>query len=154
MISFRIKIFSVVFFFIGTFSGAQAAEVPLQITYFGNNLYPPAGIEDLKAHASTSVTVYNLDDHRNLEKELAAGLPKKDLELAKRMAKQRVASIPKERFEALFVGPSTARRWMIEKYPAVVFGNGEAVVYGTQNIDNAYAIWEASKKRITVGGGN
>lgn len=113
------------------------------VTYFGNNQYPPQNVDWLKSQAGVTLLLINLDDHRNLEKELAAGLSPSDPTRTTAIAQERVKVIPPSRLEALFTGPMKAREWQVMRVPAVVFGEGRSVVYGVRDLQEAIERWQA-----------
>lgn len=113
---------------------------PVHVTFFGNNQYQPTGIEAVEREG-VIVTVYNLDSQVNLEKHLAEGLPVDDLEKATAIARSRVAQISQQEMVSLFTGILRAREWGIERFPAIVFGRGESVVYGVTDLEQALMLW-------------
>lgn len=125
-------------------SGFAEAPVPdtnpLKMTYFGNNQYP-AQHQDAVVAQGVLVVVYNLDAPINLEKELALGLPADDVDKATRIAQARIAEIPQKSFVTLFTGVIQARQWHVERFPAVVFGNGDALLYGVTDLNEALELW-------------
>lgn len=112
----------------------------VEVFFFGNNQYQPTHIEAARA-LGASVTIYNLDAQVNLEKQLAEGLPAHDIAKATAMAQQRIAQIPQQDMVNLFTGVLRAREWGIERFPAVVFGPGRAVVYGLTDLEQAVLLW-------------
>lgn len=95
-----------------------------------------------------AITVYELDTAQRLHEELSRGLPP-DPEQAKALAAQRLAS-RSQALEAAWRGLAQARAWRIAKVPAIVFGDGEAVVYGMQVLAPArakYREWQRSGGR-------
>lgn len=124
-------------------SDAKAETV--QVTFFGNNQYQPLNIEWVNPQEAFKITVFNLDAHKNLEEELSAGLPKGDLDQATVIARQRVSAIPQTRWDSLFEGLMLARKWNIQRYPAVVFGDGESVIYGVCDLQKAVEYWTLSR---------
>lgn len=127
-------------------SGAVAAPAAVQVTFIGNDQYQPTGIEAVRQQGF-EVSVYNLDAHRNLEKQLSEGLPVDDMERAREMARQRAAAVSQATWDGLFLGQVNARRWGIDRLPAVVFGNGEAVVYGITDLEEAIGYWREAREQ-------
>jgi hypothetical protein len=41
----------------------------------------------------------------------------------------------------LFTGVLKAREWGLERFPAIVFGQGESVVYGVTDLEQAVLLW-------------
>ena len=125
----------------GTLHASPPRE-PLTVTFFGNNHFLPQNVEWLKAQPNVSVTIINLDEPRNLEKELSAGLPVDEPERALALTRQRLQSINPSRWETLFRGHMKARQWGVKRYPAVVFGDGKGVVYGLTDLQDAFGYWQ------------
>ncbi|MGE0116228.1 MAG: DUF1525 domain-containing protein [Steroidobacteraceae bacterium] len=119
------------------------AQPAVTVTFFGNNNYQPQHVDWLKAQPGVNVVLFNLDDHRNMEKELAAGLSPGDPARSTAIAQERVKAIPPTRLEALFTGPMKAREWQVQRVPAVVFGEGRSVVYGVTDMRMALERWQA-----------
>lgn len=122
------------------------AEIPksIAITFFGNNQFQPQNVDWARHQPGINLLIINLDDHRNLEGELALDLPLNDPERAVTIAKQRVAAVPQSRWDQLFVGQMKARQWGILRYPVVVFGDGNSVVYGVTDLQEAIERWRAN----------
>lgn len=112
----------------------------VEMSFFGNNQHQPTHIEAAQ-HLGASVTIYNLDSQVNLEKQLAEGLPVDDLDKATAIARHRVAQISQQVMVSLFTGILRAREWGIERFPAIVFGRGDSVVYGVTNLEQALMLW-------------
>ena len=129
---------------LSSYSAFGESTQPVHLTFIGNNQYSPTHVNWAKANGAV-VTVVNLDDQQNLEKQLALGLPFGDLTNAIAIARARIRSIPKERWTNLFVGPMDAKKWGIKKYPAIVFNNGDSVIYGVLDLKFALMKWEASR---------
>lgn len=110
------------------------------VSFFGNNQYQPTNTEEAR-QLGASVTVYNLDSQVNLEKQLADGLPVNDLDKATAIARQRVAQISQQEMVNLFTGVLKAREWGLKRFPAIVFGQGESVVYGVTDLEQAVLLW-------------
>lgn len=125
---------------------------PVQVTFFGNNSNLPSGVEAVRQHGDVTLTIYNLDDHQNLEKALSKGLPKGQQNVTKAMeiARLRLREISPDRFRSVFEGQLKAKEWKIKRFPAVVFGNGDSVIYGVTDLDACRTIWLSSQ----IVGGN
>lgn len=122
---------------------------PIQISYFGNNSTLPTGIESLRQQADIKLIIYNLDDHQNLEKELSRDFPKNknNKENTLEIARQRLRAISPERFRAVFEGQLKAKEWRLRRFPAVVFGDGDSVIYGVTDLEACHSIWLSSRTR-------
>lgn len=121
----------------------------VEMSFFGNNQHQPTHIEAAQ-HLGASVTIYNLDSQVNLEKQLAEGLPVDDLDKATAIARHRVAQISQQEMVSLFTGIQMAREWGVERFPAIVFGRGDSVVYGVTNLEQALMIWR-DQQAVGVG---
>lgn len=119
---------------------SMAVEQTPELYFFGDNYIQPVNL-DLLLQRGVKVQVFNLEDHANLERELSEGLPVHDLERAKALAQARLAQLPVARLQAAFAGPLKAQTWKITKIPAVVFGQGEQVIYDVTNLQQAYDLW-------------
>jgi len=64
------------------------------VSYFGNNRYQPHNVEWAQQQPGINLLIINLDEHRNLEKELALDLPLNDPDRAVAIARQRVDAVP------------------------------------------------------------
>ncbi|CBL45387.1 hypothetical protein HDN1F_35140 [gamma proteobacterium HdN1] len=113
----------------------------IEVTYFGNDQYPPQQVEWAKAQPDLQVVIVNLDDHRNLENELSKDLPNNDPEKAMAIARERVLAVEQARWDTLFSGPIKAKEWQVQRIPAVVFGQGKQVVYGVTDLQKAVGEW-------------
>lgn len=88
-----------------------------------------------------TLKVFEFDQHFNLEEKLSLGLPADNEMLAMRMAQERIAAIPKEEWATLWQAQALARRYEIVKAPAVVFNQGESVIYGITDLKEAIRLW-------------
>jgi integrating conjugative element protein (TIGR03757 family) len=118
------------------FHGKSAlADAPLAITYIGTNQLPI-----VNAHAADNfdvmLSIYNIDDHRNLEKELSANLPK-DFSQAEKIANERLQALDGKLVQNAFKGVALTLLWDLKKVPAIVFGDGDQVIYGVTDLDVA-----------------
>lgn len=107
----------------------------LQVTYIGTNDAP---LQNARAAESYDIklTVYNLDGHRNLEKELSDNLPP-DLAQAEIIANERLKAMDGKRVQDAFKGVALSIQWDLRKAPATVFGDGQQVIYGVTDLDEA-----------------
>lgn len=120
----------------------------LQVTFFGNNQFQPLNVDWINDQQQLKFVSFNLDAHKNLEEMLSAGLPVNDVDQATLIAKQRVSAVPQAQWDNLFVGPMLARKWGIQRYPAVVFGEGESVVYGVCDLQKAVQYWQTAQGEL------
>jgi len=114
-----------------TCATAQAAQgvLPERIEVFSNARMPVA--TDVPG-LTVPVTVYDLDAPARAQAELSAGLPARET-AAMVEAKRRLAALSetdKTAIRTSFEGLLKALAYGIDRYPAIVFDEGQAVVYG------------------------
>ena len=116
-----------------------------------NNDYPYSNTAIAKASAS-SLKLLNLDSAHNLEAQLSQNLPTNKA-LAEAKVKQHIATIGEAQFSqqlrAAYEPMIAAMRYGIDRYPAVIFDGGKAVVYGVTDLRaalNHYAHWLAAQQ--------
>lgn len=114
-----------------------------------SDAFPLTGIEDL-AGQGIEVKTYNLDDGKRLTANLATGLPPNQ-EQAKRALEQRfkqqgMASV-QQQFMQAFQGRIVGVQYGISRYPAVVFNQGQAVVYGVTDLNRALEIYREWRRK-------
>lgn len=104
-------------------------------------VFTDSGIYRL-ANAQGAV-VYDLSAPNRLNLGLDSGLPRNQ-EAALAMAKARIAS-NSETIRSAYAGYGKAAQYQIAKIPAVVFGHGEAVVYGATDVAEALTLYRRWK---------
>jgi integrating conjugative element protein (TIGR03757 family) len=114
---------------------ATAADAPLVVTYIGTNDHPTVNAGVAKAY-SVTLSMYNIDAHRNLEKQLSADLPRNFAE-AEKLANERLKAMDGKVVQEAFKGVALTIQWDLKKVPAIVFGDGEQVIYGVTDLDEA-----------------
>jgi integrating conjugative element protein (TIGR03757 family) len=112
---------------------ADSSSDLLRVTYIGSNTDPLEN-EQLADDYDIQLTAYNIDAHRNLEKELSANLPS-NLAEAERIANERLKRMDGQRLQDAFKGVALTIQWDLQKVPALVFGDGEAVIYGVADLE-------------------
>ncbi len=125
-----------------------AQEAPLsglkKIEVFHTSESIPLQLETLKS-TNIELLYYNLDAHTDLEKELSIGLPANDEAKALAMVKERLKRAKAQgRFDTLFHAAVLSKRYGLRKYPALVFNEGESVIYGVVNISRGVSLWQAA----------
>lgn len=130
---------SVVACSVGSPVWAATDSLPVSIEYFGINGHTAERAERLPP--SIRFTEYNLDAQRNLENTLSADLPTDVLE-AEAVAQARMAAVPKQTLEDLFKGVIAAGNYGLTRLPAVVFNQGDTVVYGVADVNVALEQWQ------------
>lgn len=128
----------------GSLSACAEIQKNIAVTFFGSNQFQPKNVEWAQHQPGINLLIINLDDHQKLERELALNLPLNDSDRAVAIATQRVAAVPQSHWDRLFVGQMKARQWGINRYPAVVFGDGDHVVYGVTDLQEAIERWRAN----------
>jgi integrating conjugative element protein (TIGR03757 family) len=111
-------------------SVAQPLPAPSRIEVF---LSARAQVETRAADLEVPVTVYDLDAPAREEARFSQGLPA-DRDQAMAEAKRRLADISQseqDRINSAFDGLLKALQYGLDRYPAIVFDDGQAVVYGT-----------------------
>lgn len=100
------------------------------------------------------VIVYDIDGGQRFEAALNAGLPRdRDglrAALPRRLREWGGDAAVAARIGAAWRGPLLARSYGLDRHPAVVFGGGRAVVYGTTDVSEAlarYLDWSKVQQR-------
>jgi integrating conjugative element protein (TIGR03757 family) len=112
--------------------------------------WPLSGVQALQRQGYT-IKVYNLDDGKRLVKSLARNLPPNQaaakqqlLEHFDRLGKSRVRA----QFMQAFQGQIISAQYGINRFPAVVFDHGQAVIYGVTDMHSAlrrYVSWRKNR---------
>lgn len=93
---------------------------------------------------------FDLSAPRRLEEEIGSDLPA-DPTAAERIAKARLAKLGSDiamRFAEAYRGIVVAKTYALNRYPAIVFDRGAAVVYGETDVWKAvesYREWKAKR---------
>ena len=94
------------------------------------------------------MNVYNLDDGKRLVAEIGKHLPNKQdaakKVLEKRFKKMGDAAV-KQQFMQAYHGVILSTQYGLTRYPAVVFEQGQSVIYGVTNLNqavNLYRLWQ------------
>lgn len=94
------------------------------------------------------VKVYDLSAPERFENELSQNLPETE-QLIKTAVLQKVQALPHSYFEEHVVMPYEgilkATEYELTKLPAIVFNNGETVIYGIKDIGRAVRIREEAQ---------
>ena len=111
---------------------------PTSIEVFTTSEKPASGNE------VESVVIYVVDDLDQLSESLSENLPG-DPEAAKELALQRIARLGDDlrwTVEHTVEGITLARNYDLEQVPAVVFDQGESVIYGVTDVNQALAMYK------------
>ena len=131
---------------------AHAAErvYPSSIDIFTDAAHPVTGSETLaRAIGKNNLRYFDLSAPRRLEDEIGRDLPA-DPATAERVAKTRLAKIGSDiamRFAEAYRGIVVAKTYALDRYPAVVFDRGAAVVYGETDVWKAVEVYRARKAK-------
>mgnify|MGYP002713040636 CR=1 FL=1 len=127
-------------------SAAVAAPKPPVIYYLGTNQYPVSNIAST-GHAGFEIKEFNMDGHLNLEETLSEGLPQDNIELAEKIANERLEKLDWSILQTAFQGLALAASWDIRKLPAFVFAEGQFVIYGVTDAEEAIQRWNQYRGR-------
>lgn len=126
---------------------AQAGEQEPVVEAFFSDEFPVHGRDELVNHG-IEVRLYNLDDSKRLTSSLAVGLPPNQ-EQAKAALEQRFKNqgmdAVRNQFAQAFQGMIVGTQYGLDRYPAIVFDRGRAVVYGETDLVQAlesYRQWQ------------
>lgn len=92
-----------------------------------------------------TVGFYNLDAPAQLSKDLSQGLPA-HIELAKKIVLQRLnqdgSAALNARYQSAYQALSKSLAYGLDRFPAVVFNHGQAVVYGVTDLAVAVQMFQ------------
>lgn len=110
--------------------------------------YNNRAIQNIDAAHDRKITikVYNLDSQFNLQDELGKDLPN-DKNKAIEIAKQRMQAVNPDRWETMWRGALLAKKYKISSAPAIIFNNGQQVIYGITDIEKALKIYKEYKRK-------
>lgn len=128
-----------------SFSATSSSE-NLVIYYLGTNNHPVSNVASAERYGF-EVKTYNMDGHLNLEKKLSQGLPHDDYQLAERIANERLEKMDWSVLQTAFQGLALAATWDIKKLPAFVFTEGQFVIYGVTDAEEAIQRWNQYRGR-------
>lgn len=110
------------------------------VIFFGTNQFQAVNTEAAEVFG-VQLKQYNLDAHRNLEKQLSEGLPQDRVE-AERLANARLQALDLKLVQQSFQGIALALQWDVRKAPAFVFNEGSQVIYGMTDLAEALKRWQ------------
>jgi len=125
----------------------NANPVQPEIEIITSDAYPITAFDALKQQGF-NVKVYNLDDGKRLVKRLAGTLPPNQAAAKQQLEntlKQMGPHAVQQAFMQAFNAQQVAVNYGLDRYPAVVFNHGQAVVYGVTNLADAlqhYHAWQ------------
>lgn len=98
------------------------------------------------------VKVYNLDAPKQLFATFSQNLPANQV-AAKRALEQRIQQYGRQALQqplvAAYQGLSLSIQYQISRYPAVVFDQGRAVIYGVTDLEQALGLYRQWQSRLT-----
>jgi integrating conjugative element protein (TIGR03757 family) len=133
---------------------SHAAEPLKTIELIFNNQVTMLNVDKLQAAFQAqgiTVSSYNLDAAKALSQSLSAGLPA-DPEQARQIMLERLhaqgSAALKGRYQDAYQGLMKSLQYGLDRYPAIVFNQGQAVVYGETDLNaalQAYQRWSAGQ---------
>ena len=129
------------------------AKLPKHMDIFTTNDFPIHRAEFINGNARknyTKLQIHRIDGLKNLGEELSEGLPN-DPKQAQAIALQRMQSGRLNVKRVAQEGADTlelAIRFGINRYPAMVFNQGESVIYGVTNVEEGIAIYLRERRRL------
>lgn len=121
----------------------NAAQLP-RIELIVSDAEGVVGQEALKQQGF-DVKIYNLDAPKRLLERIAQHLPPNQQAATSTLSQRGV----QQQFEAAYQGLSVAARYGVNHYPAIIFNQGEAVIYGVTDLPralNLYRHWQHDDK--------
>ncbi len=126
-------------------NSSHKIDAPYQIDVVTYNERPAVNI-DYALDLEITVKVHNFDTQSNMQDELSKDLPN-DEEKATAIAKERIKNIKPERWNHIWNAALMAKKYDLKKAPAIIFNNGEAVIYGITDLQIAMKHWQSYKSR-------
>jgi integrating conjugative element protein (TIGR03757 family) len=128
--------------------GAFAADsaLPSRIEIFTTAAQPITNVAEIHKvlGGGTPIRYYTLDTQARLDEALSQDLPA-DPDKARAVALQRIQALDisqvKRELSESFEGLVLARRYGLDRYPAVVFDGGRRVVYGVTDLQEALRLY-------------
>jgi integrating conjugative element protein (TIGR03757 family) len=131
---------------------AADSTVPSRIEIFTTSAQPIANVAEVQKAlgADTAIRYFTLDRQARLDEALSQDLPA-DPEKARAVALKRIhmldiAQIKRELSES-FEGLVLARRYGLDRYPAVVFDGGRRVVCGVTDLQEALRLYTTESRQ-------
>jgi len=125
------------------FSFNVCAVEQTYIEVITSDAYPVSGIQSVQRQGFL-VNVHNLDDGKRLVAEIGKHLPKNQdaakKVLEKRFKKMGDAAV-KQQFMQAYHGVILSTQYGLTRYPAVVFEQGQSVIYGVTNLNQAVNLY-------------
>ena len=134
--------------FLFSFNVCAAEQTYIEVVT--SDAYPVSGIKSVQGQGLL-VNVYNLDDGKRLVAEIGKHLPKNQdaakKALEKHFKKMGDAAV-KQQFMQAYHGVILSTQYGLTRYPAVVFEQGQSVIYGVTNLNqavNLYRQWQSQQ---------
>lgn len=117
----------------------QVSDVPKMTVLIADG-QRPTYVEAMRERGY-SIDVHAIDTPAKIVKFINADLPR-DEAAAIAQVRKRMQSIPPSTLQSIWHGPVLRVRWDLKQLPAIVFGDGDAVIYGVLDMRRAITIWE------------
>lgn len=147
----RMKIFQLAIFALinGSFMTAQAANDSLQsIEVFVNQQTPIRNvgvIQSALTRQGVMLAVYNLDAPAQLSQSLSQNLPL-NATAAKKILQERLhqqgSTSLQQQYQIAYQGLAKSLAYELDRFPAIVFNHGQAVIYGVTDLKDALALYQ------------
>lgn len=137
----------------------------INVEVFYTNEHVVSDVQEYRSSQQFLVVDYNLDRPRNLEKQLESAIKvdgkdasslstQKEIDKAKTMLRSHIGRMKASgEFDDIWTGIIKAKKYGLEKYPAIVFNSGESVIYGVTSIKKALHIAQQSRLKNEMGSG-
>ena len=132
---------------LASFAAMAAEQRPTRVDVFTNDSYVITGADTLRQQ-HIPLTIRNVDDVKRLEQTFSQQLPADPAE-----AKQRAKTLLNQQSSwtreigAAWAAILQAQKWELTQLPAMVFDNGQSVIYGQTDLQAALIQWSTWKKR-------
>lgn len=125
---------------------AQLWPTSVDVFYVAGSEVSGGSLTHQMQQQKVPLSVFDLSQARKLNRSLSDGLPR-DPEQAKRhiqslLAKNKQAPMI---YAQAMIGQERARRYDLKYLPAIVFNNGQSVIYGIQDMDYAIELYRQAQ---------
>lgn len=133
-------------------ASAVESGMPSRIDIISDAAHPVENIAVVQRQLGgrASISYFTIDAQARLDEALSKDLPA-DPEQARTIALKRIQALNRPGLAAelskSFEGLLLARRYGIDRYPAVVFDEGKSVVYGVTDLREAVRLYQQSTTR-------
>jgi|CXWL01.1.fsa_nt_gi integrating conjugative element protein (TIGR03757 family) len=123
-------------------------EVVKTIEVFVSQQTPIRNVEGFQStliRQGVTLTVYNLDAPAQLSQSLSQNLPNNAASAKKilqdRLHQQGSMSL-QQQFQIAYQGLAKSLTYQLDRFPAIVFNHGQAVIYGVTDLQDALALYQ------------